>query len=110
MTPRARAPRAAPDGAPRRRDSDDAPRRRDRDSDDARRSGRRATRARASIALTLTLAVTCAMFSGGVATTDGAVERPKARFQRDAPWTPSLGGVKKWRKKAKKAASRCRKG
>ena len=101
MTPRARAPRAAPD---------DAPRRRDRDSDDARRSGRRATRARASIALTLTLAVTCAMFSGGVATTDGAVERPKARFQRDAPWTPSLGGVKKWRKKAKKAASTASKG
>jgi hypothetical protein len=103
MTPCARAPRAAPDGAPRRRDSDDAPRR--RDSDDARRSGRRATRARASIALTLTLAVTCAMFSGGVATTDGAVERPKARFQRDAAWTPSLGGFKKWRKKAKKTAN-----
>ena len=102
MTPRARAPRAAPDGAPRRRDSDDAPRR--RDSDDARRSGRRATRARASLALalTLTLALTCAMFSGGVATTDGAVERPKARFQRDAP---SLGGLKKLRKKAKKTVS-----
>jgi len=110
MTPRARAPRAAPDDAPRRRDSDGAPRRRDRDSDDARRSGRRATRARASIALTLTLAVTCAMLSGGVATTDGAVERPKARFRRDAPWTPSLGGVKKWRKKAKKAASKASKG